>query len=65
VAKLSTIRRVKGRDNAHETEISEEREVLYHWHPRARCIVPIHEAVEKVDGTYRGQETVGIRMHQG
>jgi hypothetical protein len=39
------------RDNAHSTEIGQEREVLYPWHPWAGCIVRVHEAVEKVDGT--------------
>jgi len=39
------------RGNAHRTEISGEREVLYRWHPWAGCIVRVHEAVEKVDGT--------------
>ena len=39
------------RGNAHSTEIGEEREVLYPWHPWAGCIVLVHEAVEKLDGT--------------
>src|SRR5215831_15965794 len=37
-------------DNAHSTEVGDEREVLYPWHPWAGCIVRVHEAVEKVDG---------------
>jgi hypothetical protein len=37
------------RGNAHRTEIAEEREVLYRWHPWAGCVVRI-EAVEKVGG---------------
>ena len=39
------------RGNAHRTEIAEEREVLYRWHPWASCVVRVHEAVEKVGGT--------------
>src|SRR5215471_17559342 len=39
------------RSNAHETDIAEEREVLYCWHPWAGCVVWIHEAVEKIGGT--------------
>ena len=39
------------RGNAHSTEIGEQREVLYPWHPWAGCIVLVHEAVEKLDGT--------------
>jgi len=39
------------RGNAHSTEVGDEREVLYPWHPWAGCIVRVHEAVEKVDGT--------------
>ena len=39
------------RGNAHRTEIAEEREVLYRWHPWASCVVRVHEAVEKVAGT--------------
>ena len=35
------------RGNAHRTEIAEEREVLYRWHPWAGCVVQVHEAVEK------------------
>ena len=35
---------------AHKTEVSQEREVLYRWHPWAGCVVRIHETVEKVDG---------------
>jgi hypothetical protein len=35
------------RDNAHKTE---EREVLYRWHPWAGCIVHVHEVIEKVTG---------------
>ena len=35
------------RDNAHKTE---EREVLYPWHPWAGCIVHIHEVIEKTAG---------------
>jgi hypothetical protein len=38
------------RGNAHRTEVAEEREVLYPWHPWAGCIVHVHEAIEKVDG---------------
>jgi len=39
------------RGNAHRTEIAEEREVLYCWHPWAGCVVRVHEAVEKAGGT--------------
>jgi hypothetical protein len=39
------------RGNAHRTDHAEECEVLYPWHPWAGCIVRVHEAVEKVDGT--------------
>ena len=39
------------RGNAHSTEIGQEREVLYPWHPWAECIVLVHAAVEKLDGT--------------
>lgn len=35
------------RGNAHETD---ERKVLYPWHPWAGCIVHIHEVIEKVAG---------------
>jgi hypothetical protein len=35
----------------HATEVGQEREVLYSWHPWAGCIVRVHETVEKVDGT--------------
>ena len=35
------------RQNAHRTE---ERKVLYLWHPWAGCIVRIHEVIEKVAG---------------
>jgi hypothetical protein len=37
--------------NAHRTEKSAEREVLYPWHPWAGCTVYVHETVEKTDGT--------------
>jgi hypothetical protein len=39
------------RDNAHRTEIAEEREVLYCWHPWAGGVVWVHEAVEKAGGS--------------
>src|SRR5215469_3313792 len=39
------------RGSAHSTEIGQEREVLYPWHPWAGYIVLVHEAVEKLDGT--------------
>jgi hypothetical protein len=35
------------RENAHRTE---ERKVLYSWHPWAGCIVRIHEVIEKAAG---------------
>ena len=35
------------RGNAHRTE---ERKVLYLWHPWAGCIVHIHEVIEKAAG---------------
>ena len=35
------------RGNAHRTE---ERKVLYSWHPWAGCIVHIHEVIEKAAG---------------
>src|ERR1700681_2778207 len=35
------------RQNAHRTE---ERKVLYPWHPWAGCIVHIHEVIEKAAG---------------
>ena len=35
------------RQNAHRTE---ERKVLYAWHPWAECIVHIHEVIEKASG---------------
>ena len=35
------------RQNAHRTE---ERQVLYPWHPWAGCIVHIHEVIEKAAG---------------
>jgi hypothetical protein len=37
--------------NAHRTDKSDEREVLYPWHPWAGCTVYVHETVEKTDGT--------------
>jgi hypothetical protein len=36
--------------NAHRTDKSDEREVLYPWHPWAGCIVYVHDTVEKADG---------------
>ena len=38
------------RENANRIEITEEREVLYHWHPWAGSVVRVHEAVDKVGG---------------
>jgi hypothetical protein len=35
------------RQNAHRTE---QRKVLYPWHPWAGCIVHIHEVIEKAAG---------------
>jgi len=37
------------RSNAHGTVNPEEREVLYPWHPWAKCLVRIHETIAKVD----------------
>src|SRR5262249_45469441 len=37
------------RSNAHGTINPEEREVLYPWHPWAKCLVRIHETIAKVD----------------
>src|ERR1700747_3385187 len=37
--------------NAHRTDKSDEREVLYPWHPWAGCTVYVHETVEKTAGT--------------
>jgi hypothetical protein len=39
------------RHNAHRTEVGQEREVVYPWHPWAGCVVRVHEAVGKVGGT--------------
>jgi hypothetical protein len=41
------VRYTTRRGNAHRTE---ERKVLYPWHPRAGCIVHIHEVIEKAAG---------------
>jgi hypothetical protein len=38
--------------NAHRTEVAQEREVLYPWHPWAGCVVHVHEAVEKAGGIF-------------
>src|SRR4051812_35413203 len=45
--------------NAHRTGIAEEREVLYPWHPWAGCVVHVHQAFEKVDGTILRCSRVG------
>ena len=47
------------RGNAHRTGIAEEREVLYPWHPWAGCVVHVHQAIEKVDGTILRCSRVG------
>ena len=47
---MAAVRCTTRRGNAHRTEVAEEREVLYPWHPWAGCIVHVHEAIEKVDG---------------
>jgi hypothetical protein len=37
---------------AYRTEVAQEREVLYPWHPWAGRIVHVHEAVGKADGIF-------------
>ena len=47
--------------NAHWTE---EREVLYRWHPWAGCIVQIHEVVAKASGSVARCSRGGAAVHR-
>ena len=38
------------RRNAHKTDDSQQREVLYQWHPWAGCVVHVHDVIEKASG---------------
>ena len=52
--------------NAHTTDKSEEREVLYPWHPWVGCVVLVHAVIEKADGVVlrcsRDGEATGRRL---